>query len=66
MVTSFPLPTALIPLESPYRFRRAWRHFRFGNIHSPGGASCQDCGGFLPPPGFHSPSLTSFVVAVST
>jgi hypothetical protein len=23
--------------------------FRFGNIHSPGGAFCQDCGGIVPP-----------------
>jgi hypothetical protein len=39
-----------IPLERQLRFRRAWKLFRFGNIHSPGGASCQDSGGFLPPP----------------
>jgi len=38
------------PLERQLRFRRAWRLVPFGNIHSPGGASCQDCGGFLPPP----------------
>ena len=38
-----------ISLERQLRFRRAWKLFRFGNIHSPGGASCQDCGGFLPP-----------------
>ena len=38
-----------IPLERQLRFRRALRLFPFGNIHSPGGASCQDCGGFLTP-----------------
>jgi hypothetical protein len=37
------------PLERQLRFRRALRLFRFGNIHSPGGASCKDSGGFLPP-----------------
>ena len=37
------------PLERQLRFRRAWRLVRFGNTHSPGGASCEDSGGFLPP-----------------
>jgi hypothetical protein len=50
-------------LERQLKFRRALRLFRFGNIHSPGGVSCQDCGGFLPPPIQCSPSLTSSVSA---
>jgi hypothetical protein len=51
-------------LERPLRFRRAWRLFRFGNMHSPGGASCQERGGFLPPSNHSSPSFTSPVAAV--
>ena len=47
--TLFSLPAAFIPLERQLRFRRAWRLFRFGNVHAPGGASCHDWGGFLPP-----------------
>jgi len=50
------LPTARIrcqphsiPLERQLQLRRAWRLVRFGNIHSPGGASCKDCGDSLPP-----------------
>jgi hypothetical protein len=38
-----------IPLERQLRFRRALRLFPFGNIHSPGGASCTDPGGIVPP-----------------
>ena len=39
----------VISLENQLRFRQAWRPFRIGNIHPPGGASCKDRGGFLPP-----------------
>ena len=40
------------PLERQLKFRRALRLFSFGNTHSPGGASCKDCG--LLPPLFNS------------
>ena len=56
--------SATTPSQRQLRFRRAWRLVRFGNAHSPGGASCQDCGGFLPPPRYHSPLLTLIVAAV--
>ncbi len=47
-----------IPAERQLRFRRACPDasgFHFGNIHSPGGASCKDCGGSLSPSRYRFP-----------
>ena len=60
-----PIP---VPIRGPrlecLRFRRAWRLFRFGNTHSPSGASCNDSGAFLLPQGYRSPLVRSLVRTV--
>jgi len=51
---SFRCPPHSNLLERQLTSRGAWRRFCFGNIHSLGRASRQDCGRVVPPPGNHA------------